>query len=586
MAEILVPAIGLGFLWIISNQKNEEGYTNLQNRKNELANEFIKDENYSKDFYPTKLDKLTKNQKISSVQKYDSPNDETRKYFKTEFAKEQNKKNYKNRSFTSLTGDKVDPENFTHENMVPWFGSKVRQPLQNDRISENILDTFTGSGSQHFHKKATAPLFKPEKNMHLVHGAQNNNDFLQSRMNVSQKISGVKPFEQVYVAPGLNRGYESEGYGGYNAGMVSRENWMPKNVDELRVKTNPKQSYAGQILGPQAKVKNLGIQGSVEKYRPDTYYENCPDRWFTTTGLEKGQTLRSENIFKPENRANTTTEYYGNSYDTNNASYTKRNYLPDKRQDLPTDPIGNASRPNVWDSEKNNFNKEGFTILPNSRSLTGQTNTMGNINRGLWALATPVMDALRPTRKTNVIGNMRPVGNAKGHEEQKLYNRHQKPKSTIKEQYIENKYIPMGIHPHQGGYAVKDIDLKGVQRTSTQHSYIGNASSASRNSKPQTYESYDNQRVSNKDLLSVSRTNPGNMKLVNNNVNYAVRKEPICPENFGPAKLPASLPSVAALGQQSYKVNRGHFSNDSFADPSLVSALQSNPYAKSLSSVA
>ena len=35
-----------------------------------------------------------------------------------------------------------------------------------------------------------------------------------------------------------------------------------------------------------------------------------------------------------------------------------------------------------------------------------------------------------------------------GHEEQKLYNRHQKPKSTIKEQYIENKYIPMGIHPH------------------------------------------------------------------------------------------------------------------------------------------
>ena len=46
------------------------------------------------------------------------------------------------------------------------------------------------------------------------------------------------------------------------------------------------------------------------------------------------------------------------------------------------------------------------------------------------------------------------------------------------------------------------------------------------------------------------------------------------------------LPSVAALGQQSYKVNRGHFSNDSFTDPSLVSALQSNPYAKSLSSVA
>jgi hypothetical protein len=182
---------------------------------------------------------------------------------------------------------------------------------------------------------------------------------------------------------------------------------------------------------------------------------------------------------------------------------------------------------------------------------------------------------------------MRPVGNAKGPVEQKLYNRHQKPRSTIKEQYVENKYIPMGKHPHQGGYAVQDINLKGVQRTSTQQSYIGNASSSARHSKPQTYGSYDNQRVNNKDLLSVSRTNPGNMKLVNNNVNYAVRKEAlICPEPFRAPNMPTSAPNVAALGQQSYKVTRGQFSNNNFTDPSLVSALQSNPYAKPFNSVA
>ena len=32
----------------------------------------------------------------------------------------------------------------------------------------------------------------------------------------------------------------------------------------------------------------------------------------------------------------------------------------------------------------------------------------------LLQLTTPVLDMLRPTRKQNVIGNMRPVGNARG----------------------------------------------------------------------------------------------------------------------------------------------------------------------------
>ena len=33
----------------------------------------------------------------------------------------------------------------------------------------------------------------------------------------------------------------------------------------------------------------MGIHGKIEKNRPDTYYENSSDRWFTTTGIEKAQ---------------------------------------------------------------------------------------------------------------------------------------------------------------------------------------------------------------------------------------------------------------------------------------------------------
>ena len=41
-------------------------------------------------------------------------------------------------------------------------------------------------------------------------------------------------------------------------------------------------------------VVNRGIEGKVEKHLPDTFYINNPDRWLTTTGLEKGETQRLE----------------------------------------------------------------------------------------------------------------------------------------------------------------------------------------------------------------------------------------------------------------------------------------------------
>ena len=590
MAEILIPALGLGMLYIVSNQNKKESYTNIGANTNKLPNTYLKESNYDKkDFYPHKLNNLFKNKKVTdNIRKFKSQKDDTKQYFSKTYQSQQNKKNYENREFTSLTGENVEAGSLKHNNMVPFFGSKIRQPLSNHRVTENILDNYTGSGSQHIEKKVVAPFFKPQKDMHWGQGMPNHNDFIQNRMNVSHKISGVRPFEQEYVAPGLDRGYGSEGHGGFNSGMAARDKWMPKNVDQLRTITNPKLSFEGQFLGAKASVQNRGIQPDVEKQRPDRYFEVSPDRWFTTTGIEKRETQRAEELLKEENRSTTTKEYYGASYDqNNNASYTNRNYLSDKRQDLPTNPLGNASRSNVWDSDKNDYGREGFSVLPNSRSLTGETNTMGNISRGMWALATPVMDMLRPSRKTNVIGNLRPIGNAKGPQEPKIYNRHQPPKSTIKERYEENKYIPMGMHAHNGGYTTNEIQVKGQQRTSTQEKYIGNISSSSRTSKPENYSQYNNVRINNKDLLSYSRTNPGNMKLVNNNINMCTRKDPlICPEPLRPPKMPISTPNVSALGQQSYKITRGQFGNHDRTDSTLVSALNSNPFSKPLGSVA
>ena len=54
--------------------------------------------------------------------------------------------------------------------------------------------------------------------------------------------------------------------------------WLPKTVDQLRVETNPKLTFGleGHQGPAQSVIKNLGVQGKMEKNQPDTYYINGP----------------------------------------------------------------------------------------------------------------------------------------------------------------------------------------------------------------------------------------------------------------------------------------------------------------------
>ena len=138
----------------------------------------------------------------------------------------------------SLTGNKIEAKDFKHNNMVPFFGSKIRGRTY-DYNADTTLDNMQGAGSQHIRKTEQAPLFKPQDSVQHAHGAPNNSDFYQSRMNPSMKVANVKPWEEERVAPGLGKGFNTQGSGGFNSGMQAREAWEPKTVDELRTVNNP-----------------------------------------------------------------------------------------------------------------------------------------------------------------------------------------------------------------------------------------------------------------------------------------------------------------------------------------------------------
>ena len=96
-----------------------------------------------------------------------------------------------------------------------------------------------GSGSLQQSKQEVAPLFKPEDNIQWAHGAPNESDFYQSRVNPSLQANNVKPFQEQNVGPGLNSGYTTQGQGGFNSGMEARNTWLPKTVNEFTYRHEP-----------------------------------------------------------------------------------------------------------------------------------------------------------------------------------------------------------------------------------------------------------------------------------------------------------------------------------------------------------
>jgi len=594
MAEIVIPMALLGGMYILSNDDNKnsknnklkEGYsgmnnTPLPNTKNIPTN------------FPINGQAELKN----NVNYYPNGRAVTDKHFQeTEYI--QKLKDDDNK-YESLTGNKVEADEFKHKNMQPFFGSKVMQ--NNNYINESRLDNMVGSGSQHFSKKEVAPLFKPQENMQWGHGTPNMSNFFQSRMNPSMNMSNVKPFQEVRVAPGLNDRNGVLGSGGFNSGMEARERWMPKTVDELRVNNNPKVTYGGVTLGGKRSVQNRGVMGKFEKYKPDSYFINTPERYLTTTGLEKAQTARSIQMLKNENRTNTTTEYFGVGNDAQGeASYIPGNYQEAKRPQL--DPnykhITNTHFKNGNVANEGDYGIIGFkqSVKNNNRTITGDRQKQyGTLTRLTKAIVTPIMDVLRPTRKENIIGNARPVGNVGSNEINASYvkNSNDRAKTTNRETTEERpQHYNINNQGQLGGYGYITNEPMQVtqQRDFTNVEYSGGANGINGNENPMNYDYMYNAHLINKEPISRGRNPMGsNVKMFNNQQNIKIDKlqSDRCnnrmnvPQNI--MKIPASKQIYGASTRKDLLDQNIHLKRNT---PEIVSVLKNNPYAKPLDSVA
>jgi hypothetical protein len=600
MAEIAIPLALLGGMYILSNQeKNNENFQANRNIPKSQQNEIIVNSNEPRQNYPV-VGTLGKAQLISSPNYYPSPNAATDRYFQQAVYEEEAEKD-KN-TYKLLTGNSVQKSDLKHNNMVPFFGSKVKQSM-NYIGNESALDNMNGSGSQFIKKQEIAPLFQPTDNMQWGHGTPNTSDFIQSRMNPVLKMSNVKPFQEIRVGPGLNQKDGVLGSGGFNSGMEARERWIDKNVDELRVKNNPKITYGGVVLGGKNPVTNRGIMGNMEKHRPDTYYINTPERYFTTTGIEKAQTARSTQVLPESNRITTTQSYYGSGAQVDaQETYVPGQYKVANRPQL--DPnikhISNAHAADRHDSSTGDHGIQGYvdSVLPNNRSLTtNRQPEYGAVSTFAKAIVAPLMDLLRPSRKENVIGNLRPTGNAGNiaNHAGYVYNPADRTKTTIREM-TENRPDHMFVNNQKesGGYGYTVTEKQPVQqqRDCTNVKYIGNAGNTTATTNNMTYDSAYNAHLINKEPISRGRNPMGDsVKMFNGQsyTNIKIDKMETDRHNnrlFVPQQITSSSATKQHFGQMSARSDFGQDIHCQRNAPEILNAFKSNPYTHSLSSVA
>ena len=475
---------------------------------------------------------------FNSYQKYDDITIEDR----STNDKEKNLNQVKNNKRTpntggfegiSLTGDNINPNTFTHNNMVPFFGGAVKQNLD-EFSTRGIFENFTGDQDNYQKKQEQSLLFEPQKNMSNVYGTGNLDGYMLDRYYVSNIRSNETPIEKVYVGPGLNQGYTNEPSGGFQQ-ADAQDFSMPKTTDEIRVKTNPKISYYGRINSGN-KIAKPGKIGTVYKNKPDTFYVQEPDRYFTTTGQVIAPEQRPCIVTKYTNRKTTELKTRtGSAAPTNGTvAQVRSKYKISNKITYGTDGPRNADSSGTWsilgmlgmgsDGTPNDYGKKSIKIRNNQRVLNGTNgketilNLKSHVDKGVARND----QTAKNTKKYELINNNRETGNYQCIKKSIVYDPADTPKVTIKQTTVHNK--------HKGnlkGSVNKGVvyDPNDVARTTIKETNIHNNHSGNMNSdikKGIAYNPNDIARTTIKET-NIHNNHSGNM---NSGVNMGIAYNP------------------------------------------------------------
>jgi hypothetical protein len=389
--------------------------------------------------------------------------------------------NNNNTVISSLSGNNMNIENFTHNNMQPFIKGNVTQNVDPERFTSR-LDINTGTDKFYKNKKEVECFFKPTAGYDTICGMKNYDEYYKDHLVTSKLRTSVFPIESIKVGPGLNQGFTSYGSGGFQQ-ADSLDYARPKSMNDLRSKINQKNNCFE--IPVQAHVKGTdqrGIVTPLSKHKPETSYEQDPKQWLKTTAANLKNTERPEQYIKPTARIDT---------------HIQRDGIP-------------SSGVIQGKGNDDDYGKSKIIIYNNERQLTETRTVISNVTSIVKAIVSPVVDVLKYTIKEYTIDSTRAGGNIRTQipEKATLYDPvNHIMKTTIKETTIHNSEMNNLSGPDQTYSALEDQARTTVKETTIHDSEMNNLSGPD-----QTYSALHDQARTTVKETTIHDTEISNIK--------------------------------------------------------------------------
>lgn len=294
-------------------------------------------------------------------------------------------------------------EDFTHNNMVPFYKGNITQNTALDnRSKEGLLELYTGQFKLNKPQKTEcSPLFAPVNNLTNIHGSVEQRDLSRYFPSNTGKKNNEAPTQRINVGPGLNKGFTAEPSGGFHDSVRI----MPKSIEELRV--DPVLETEGRINIGKSLVGARSLTGQVYRNRPELLVTNLNgERNFTTVGAVRGATTRGQVLLKHTNRIKS------RSHTGIATSHVNRNKIaPGVQKSRKQGFLASLWRNlTVMGKQNGDFGKSGYRNVVTKRSLAKSRPVLNA--RGADGHTPHIQDKVRKTRKQFYTHNPQIYGHA------------------------------------------------------------------------------------------------------------------------------------------------------------------------------
>jgi len=511
-----------------------------------------------------------------------------------------------NNLISALSGQKISSSDFTHNNMVPFFGGRVRQNV-GAQTNSGILDSYTGSGVTQIKKKEVETMFNTAQTpFGNPYGLEDSSEFLHDRIELPRSRAGERPFEPVRVGAGVGEKFGSTGKGGFQQMEVNQlmMEKMPK-TDDLRTTNNPKLTYKAQVVPGQHFIGTSSENpGEVRKYKPDTFYiDQSGERYIGAFAQDaQKEATRPIQVMKYTTRTDTSSQLVGPAASQEfGESYVTGSYRTPMAQQYGGAGFRNANMTNYYtkntDAAEADYGKSSIEIRPNERNATS-TRTMGLNVAPADTGAVPIhfTDRARPTYRGETIGNIRqtgtPVGYAQGAPAITVWT-DDIARTTVKETTINWNYMGLPSSASQPNklkvYDPDDI-ARPTQKSqiSSKSEYFGTPTGALQDFT--SHESAYNMRTNpTKELISEGRTpmsGNGGLAVFTGDINQTTKKIDADIVNGRANAVNRSLDlnsGVGDIGQVRYRVPLKLDQSIERNQREIIAAVENNPLMQSIS---